>query len=176
MKITRDTCKVALVFILPILLACGTLEIGIERAPKPTAVASTDTAMPVRTSLPITLIAPYSTIAPPTATAADIITAPASRERITFAAGTSTTSFPVFFTRGVLKAYLLTILAQQQLFVDADGDVTIVVLDSQNRLIVPVTVRPGHWVGVNPLKGDCTIILRGDGMINLTINAPPLGG
>jgi hypothetical protein len=29
---------------------------------------------------------------------------------------------------------------------------------------------------VNPLKGDCTIILRGDGMINLTINAPPLGG
>ncbi|CAG0965575.1 hypothetical protein ANRL3_01161 [Anaerolineae bacterium] len=170
----RDARWVFVVLALPIVLACGTLEIGIERTPTP--VLTPELPSPTPTSEPIVLASPSATLASPTATVEATLPSPLSRERITFPPGGTTFSFTTNLTRGAPKAYVLTIYAQQQLIVNADGDVTIVVLDSQNKTIVPVSTRQGHWVGAIPYKGDCTIILRGEGTFNITINIPPLGG
>jgi len=162
-----------IVFVVPLLLACGTFEIGIEQTPTPILKIEMDT--PTLTPTLLVLVTPNPTLTSTAIVAATATFVPPTRERITFASGSSNYTFSTSLTRGVPKMYVLTILAQQQLIVDADGDVTIVVLDSQNRTVIPVSARPGHWVGVIPQKGDFTILLNGEGTFNLTINIPPLG-
>lgn len=173
-----DTRWVWIALALPIVLACGTLEVGIEQTPTPTSAPTVQVILPTLTPTLIVLASPSATASLPTATPSPQVTLPVppSRERISFGAGSTVHTFSTTLARGVPKGYILTILAQQQLIVDADGDVTIVVVDAQNRTVIPVSTRQGHWVGAIPQKGDCTIILRGEGTFNITLNIPPLGG
>ena len=154
-------------------LACGTLEVGIERAATPTRALATSEPSP--TARPSSTVTTAPTTAP-TSVATATAVLPASRERITFEPGSTVYTLTVNLTRGVAKAYVLTILAQQQMTVTANGDATIVVLDPQNRPVVPVSARLGQWVGVMPQTGDYAIVLQGDGAFTVSINIPPPGG
>ena len=154
-------------------LACGTLEVGIERATTPTrALATSEPSPTARPSSSATTALTAAPISAPTAT----LVPSATRERITFEPGSTVYTFTVTLTRGVPKPYVLTILAQQQMTVTASGDVTIVVLDPQNKAVVPASARQGQWVGAMPQTGDYTIVLQGDGAFSVSISIPPLGG
>ena len=160
-------------FAVVLAMACGTLEVGIERAATPTrALATSEPAPTARPSLAATTAPTAAPTSAPTAT----LVPSAARERITFEPGSTVYTFTVNLTRGVAKAYVLTILAQQQMTVTANGDATIVVLDPQNRPVVPVSARLGQWVGVMPQTGDYAIVLQGDGAFTVSINIPPPGG
>ena len=105
----RDARWVLFVLALPIVLACGTLEIGIERTPTP--ILTLELPSPTPTSRQIVLASPSATLASPTATVEATLPAPSSRERITFPPGGTTFSFSTNLTRGMIKAYVLTIYA-----------------------------------------------------------------
>jgi predicted permease len=163
----------ALLFAVILAMACGTLEVGIERAATPTRALATRASSPSAQPSSTTTRAP--TAAPtPVATATLIL--PATRERITFGAGSTDYAFAVNLTSGMPQAYVLTILAQQHMDVTANGAVTIIVLDRQNKPVVPTSLQPGQWAGVIPQTGDYTIVLQGAGVFNVSINIPPLGG
>lgn len=163
----------ALLFAVILALACGTLEVGIERAATPTRALATRAPSPSTQPSSTTTRAP-TTAPTPVATATPIL--PATRERITFGAGSTVYAFAVNLTSGVPHAYVLTILAQQHMDVTANGNVTITVFDRQNRPVAPTSVQPGQWAGMMPQTGDYTIVLQGDGVFDVSINIPPLGG
>ena len=60
--------------------------------------------------------------------------------------------------------------------ITANGDVTIVVFDRQNKPVVPTSAQLGQWAGVMPQTGDYTIVLQGNGAFDISIDIPPLGG
>ncbi len=160
-------------FAVVLMMACGTLEVGIERAATPTRALAT--SEPVQTAQPSSTATTAPTAAP-TSVATATLVLPATRERITFGAGSTVYAFTVNLTRGTPQAYVLTILAQQHMDVTANGDVTIIVLDRQNKLVMPTSAQPGQWAGVMPQTGDYIIVLQGDGSFDVSISIPPLGG
>ena len=154
-------------------MACGTLQVVVERAATPTrALATAEPSPTVRPSSTVTRAPTTMPTSAPTAT----LVLSATRERITFGAGSTVYTFAVNLASGAPKAYVLTVLAQQQMTITASGDVTIVVLDPQNKAVVPVSARQGQWVGAMPQTGDYTIVLQGDGAFDVSISIPPLGG
>jgi hypothetical protein len=162
-----------LVFGVLLALACGTLQVGIERAVTPTRAFATREPSPTAQPSSTVTRAPTAAL---TSVATATLVLPATRERITFAPGTTVYTLTVDLTPGAPKAYVLTILAQQHMDITANGDVTIVVLDRQNKPIVPTSAQPGQWGGVMPQTGDYTIVLQGNGAFDISISIPPLGG
>lgn len=154
---------------------CGTLEVGIETTPMPTpSVQSAATPTLAGTSTPfITPTHLPATFTPTQATAAPSPTAAA--ERITFPVGGTTFDFTTRLAAGVEQRYILQILAQQRMSITTGSNVTIRVLDANNKIVPPTSSSPGLWQGTIPQTGDYTIVLVGQGFVTVTIEIPPLG-
>ncbi|MCD6290018.1 MAG: hypothetical protein J7M34_05890 [Anaerolineae bacterium] len=101
---------------------------------------------------------------------------PAERERIQFAPGNASAEFAVTLTSGVPKAYVLRVMAGQQLYVSALGEHDVVVsVFGPGDVPIPVERmgRPGLWRADIPQTGDYTIVLLGEGDVSVTVYVPP---
>ncbi len=100
--------------------------------------------------------------------------APASTERVRFAAGATSATLEATLTRGTPAGYSLGIGAGQRLWVTATvGDVGFWLLDPDGKTLSPLsrTTRVGEFA--IPRTGDYTLVLDGDGAVQVMVEIPP---
>lgn len=151
-------------------LACGTLEIGIEQSVAPAPSATMQAA-----ALSAPVFATPSATPTAASTHAPTLAAPTTPERILFGPGDTSYIFSVNLTSGVPKTYLLQIQARQQMTVTTTTNVTITVLAAQDKPVTPTTAQPGQWAGTVPASGQYRLVLLGEGPAMITVNIPPGG-
>ncbi len=102
---------------------------------------------------------------------------PDELERVRFAPGATVAQVETSLTPGVVKGLVLRLLAGQRMFLTAPlGDVSFHVLDPERKRLTPITprtTRSGAWA--IPRTGDYTIVLEGNGSVQLVIDVPPPG-
>ncbi len=146
---------------------CGTLQVGVEAAHPATSlvIVVTNTPGPTSTRPPVR----------PTPTGTPAPTPSVPPERISFPVGGTTFAFTARLNEGVTQRYVLQILAQQKMTITTSSHVTIQVFDANNQPLKPTSSQPGQWQGTIPQTADYIIALRGQGLVNVSIDIPPPG-
>lgn len=99
---------------------------------------------------------------------------PSTRERITFSPGSVSYTFSAILSEDVSKAYVLRVLAGQQVFVVADRPIRLVALDANDTQVDSVFGDGTRWSFPAMQSGDYTIVLSGTGDVTVSIEIPPL--
>jgi hypothetical protein len=101
--------------------------------------------------------------------------APTSTERVRFPAGGTSATLEPTLTRGAPIGYVMGIGAGQRLWVTAPlGDMGFWVLDPSGKTlspIVPQTARSAEYA--IPRTGDYTLVLNGEGPVQVVVDIPP---
>lgn len=98
---------------------------------------------------------------------------PTNVGRLRFERGEDSLKFNTNLANGVPRAYLLGALARQTLFVDADGDLVVAVLDPDGRALQAEDWERGYWEFYLPTNGDYTLVALGEGNAAVEIIIPP---
>ncbi len=174
------------------LLSACVVQVSPATAPDATevarAVAATLTAAPTPTPLPPT---PTPTPLPPTATPVPTATptltptatpteapppTPEPIRRIRFAPGATSASFTVELAPGVPQQYVLKAMAGQRMTISAAGALPLAVslISPAGEVLPMLSPGPGQWQSTLPETGDYTIVLLGQGRVQITVRIPPL--
>lgn len=97
---------------------------------------------------------------------------PATRTRVSFAAGDAATTFTTTLASGSPQGYVLTVLGGQRIYVAATGQARVEVLGPGDALLKTLG-GVGLWAVDVPKTGDYTVVLVGTGATTVTIYVPP---
>jgi len=93
---------------------------------------------------------------------------PGSVQPIIFPPGTNSIKFSTEMVDGIAQGYRLQGQAGQIVTLNTAGDLTLALLDAQNKALPASSPNPGHWVFKLPASGDYTLVLLGQGHVDAT--------
>lgn len=93
---------------------------------------------------------------------------------INFRPGSSGTSFTAYLVQGYPRVYALRIMAQQQVYIVANGNATVALIDPHRNALTAITPNRGKWNYAISQTGIYTLVLLGDGPSNVSISIPPI--
>jgi hypothetical protein len=157
--------RVGIAVLLFSILACGTLEISVDRTPTPDAPGtSTAAALQVQNSELATKVAELNQVSlNPTALPLPAGSEAPSQEpaapatRITFLNGASVGVVSAPIAPGQTQSYVLDAFQSQPMFVylaSASGDVTVSISTEKGATILPASDKRNAWQGALPQTGD----------------------
>ncbi len=95
---------------------------------------------------------------------------PDTSQRVAFNPETNATTASASMNQGVQQGVVFHAQAGQQLTVDSKGIATITLLDNYGNNISPTSPQSGEWVYSLPNTDTYTIVLMGDGLVQLSMS------